>query len=68
DKLLNGYAWIDPQKGLVRIPINQAIDLLARRGLPSRPQTEMPPLSIGVSVPTESGLGVGARKKEASNK
>lgn len=68
DKLLNGYAWIDPPKGLVRIPISQAIELLARRGLPSRPQTEMRPLSIGVSVPTESGLGVGAPKKEASNK
>ena len=36
DKLLNGYAWVDAPKGLVRIPVAQAIEVLARRGLPSR--------------------------------
>jgi len=36
DKLLNGYAWVDPKKGVVRIPVAQAIEVLARRGLPSR--------------------------------
>jgi hypothetical protein len=35
DKLLNGYAWVDPEKGLVRIPIDQAIDILAKRGMPT---------------------------------
>jgi hypothetical protein len=35
DKLLNGYAWVDQPKGVVRIPISQAIDILAKRGLPS---------------------------------
>ena len=35
DKLLNGYAWVDPQKGVVRIPIDQAIAVLAKRGMPS---------------------------------
>jgi hypothetical protein len=35
DKLLTGYAWVDPQKGLVRIPIDQAIEVLAKRGMPS---------------------------------
>jgi hypothetical protein len=68
DKLLYGYAWVDPQKGLVHIPIDQAIDLLARRGLPSRSETDKAPLSIAVSVPTESGLGVGVPKREDSNK
>ena len=68
DKLLNGYAWVDAQKGLVHIPIDQAIDLLARRGLPSRSETEIRSLSIGASVPTESGLGVGVLKREDSNK
>lgn len=68
DKLLNGYAWVDPQKGLVHIPVDQAIDLLARRGLLSRSEIDKPPLSIDVSVPTESGLGVGVPKREDSNK
>ena len=63
DKLLSGYAWVDPQKGLVRIPIDQAIDLIARRGLPSRPPTENQTSASGVSVPTESGLGIAAPKE-----
>jgi hypothetical protein len=36
DKLLNGYAWVDPKKGVVRIPVSLAIEVLARRGLPAR--------------------------------
>ena len=36
DKLLNGYAWVDPRKGVVRIPVDRAIEVLAQRGLPSR--------------------------------
>jgi len=36
DKLLNGYAWVDQPKGVVRIPIDRAIAVLAKRGLPSR--------------------------------
>ena len=38
DQVLNGYAWMDPEKGVVRIPISRAIDLLAERGLPARAQ------------------------------
>jgi hypothetical protein len=38
DNLLHSYAWVDPKHGLVRIPIDQAIDILAAKGLPSRPQ------------------------------
>jgi hypothetical protein len=33
---------MDPEKGVVRIPIDRAIDLLAERGLPSRPQAGEP--------------------------
>jgi hypothetical protein len=38
DQVLNSYAWMDPEKGVVRIPIDRAIDLLAKRGLPSGPE------------------------------
>lgn len=71
DKLLSGYAWVDPQKGLVRIPIDQAIDLIARRGLPSRTPGEIQTPARGVSVPTESGPGIAAPQaapKEGSAK
>ncbi len=40
EKLLHQYGWIDRQKGVVRIPVDRAMDLLAERGLPARPQTE----------------------------
>ena len=36
DKLLNGYAWVDQRKGVVRIPVDRAIEVLAQRGLPTR--------------------------------
>ena len=32
DTLLNHYGWVDRQKGIVRIPIDRAIDLLAQQG------------------------------------
>jgi len=38
DAALHGYAWIDKERGLVRIPIDRAIDVLAQRGLPARAQ------------------------------
>jgi hypothetical protein len=38
EQYLNSYAWVDQKKGVVRIPIDRAIEVLAQRGLPSRPQ------------------------------
>lgn len=57
DKILSGYGWVDQQHGVARIPIDRAIDLLAQRGVASRPQAEPQSAAAGVSVPTESGLG-----------
>jgi hypothetical protein len=37
DAILNSYGWVNPDKGIVRIPIDQAIDLVAQKGLPSKP-------------------------------
>jgi hypothetical protein len=54
DQELSTYGWVDQQKGVVRIPIDRAIDMLAKKGLPAR--TEQPAAS-NVSVPMESGLG-----------
>jgi len=36
DTLLNGYGWLNQEAGVVRIPIERAIDLTAERGLPVR--------------------------------
>jgi len=56
DQILEGYAWVDPDQGIVRIPIDKAIDLLARQGLPARPASDEPKQS-GAVVPAASGLG-----------
>jgi hypothetical protein len=37
DAILNSYGWIDPNKGIVRIPIGLAVDMVAAKGLPSKP-------------------------------
>ena len=35
--ILENYGWIDPNKGTVRIPIQQAIEMVAQKGLLSKP-------------------------------
>jgi hypothetical protein len=35
-QILNRYAWIDRKKGIVRLPIDRAMQLLLQRGLPTR--------------------------------
>jgi hypothetical protein len=55
DQVLNSYGWVDQQKGVARIPIAQAMEMVVQRGLPVR--AAAPPTAEGVSQPTESGLG-----------
>jgi hypothetical protein len=52
DLLLSNYSWVDQSKGTVRIPIEQAMQLIAQRGLPVAPvvQTQQP--MTGESRPT----------------
>lgn len=38
NKILNSYDWIDRDKGIVRIPIDRAMEILDQRGLPVRPE------------------------------
>lgn len=35
---LNTYGWVDRKAGVVRIPVQRALELLAQRGLPARQQ------------------------------
>jgi hypothetical protein len=37
DNILKTYGWTDPKKGIVRIPIDQAIELQLQRGFPTAP-------------------------------
>jgi hypothetical protein len=44
---LNSYGWINRTAGVVRIPVNRAMDLLLQRGLPARTGTNA--IETGVS-------------------
>jgi len=37
EKKLATYDWVDKSKGIVRIPIDRAMELIVQRGLPVRP-------------------------------
>lgn len=41
-KHLDDYGWVDQEHGVVRIPIQRAMDLVAAQGLPARPGTTPP--------------------------
>jgi hypothetical protein len=39
---LEEYGWVDEKAGTVHIPIDEAMKIVARRGLPARPQPASP--------------------------
>ncbi len=45
EQTLNSYGWVDQSAGVVHIPIDRAMQLVAQRGLPTRPQTGTVPSS-----------------------
>jgi len=36
---VSSYAWVDSAQGVARVPVDQAIELLAKRGLPWKPSS-----------------------------
>jgi hypothetical protein len=40
DSILNSYGWVDKSTGVVRIPVDRAMEILAEKGLPARKQEE----------------------------
>src|ERR1044071_7720106 len=49
--LLNNYGWVDKEKGIARIPIDDAISILADKGLPVRSENQ-PAAKTGGPAPT----------------
>lgn len=43
DEVLTTYGWVDKDRGLVRIPIDRAMELIVQRGLP--PAKPMPAIA-----------------------
>jgi hypothetical protein len=54
EKTLNSYGWVDEKAGLVRIPIERAMQLVAERGLPVLPLS-----GAGTSVPASKSVKAG---------
>lgn len=44
DEKLNSYGWVDQSAGIARIPIDRAMDLLLKNGLPVRNGTPTKPM------------------------
>jgi hypothetical protein len=61
EQTLNSYGWVDQEAGVVRIPIDRAMELVAQRGLPTRPQAGVAPPSA-VNTANET-----ARRSDASS-
>ncbi|MCU1338270.1 MAG: hypothetical protein JWO19_3851 [Bryobacterales bacterium] len=40
DQILSSYGWIDRTAGIIRIPIDRAIDLQLERGFPTRTEKQ----------------------------
>lgn len=53
EQTLHSYGWVDQEGGVVRIPIDRAMELTAQRGLPTRPPAAVP-------APSDSGAGKAA--------
>jgi hypothetical protein len=45
EEQLNSYGWVDKNAGVAHIPIEQAMQLIAQRGLSTTPQTGIAPFS-----------------------
>jgi hypothetical protein len=63
--LLNSYGWIDRQNGIVRLPVDRAMELLLEPGLPTRAaktqQNGAPPLKTRNGSPNSAEPGGTAR-------
>jgi hypothetical protein len=51
DRILAGYGWVDPHAGVVRIPVERAMDLLLQKGYPVRGSS---PATGQVNTPGET--------------
>jgi hypothetical protein len=63
-KRLTTYGWVDPKSGVVRIPVDQAMKLLAERGLPARDESSQP--SSVSAQRTRTGTAAGPDAKPSN--
>ena len=45
EERLNSYGWVDKNTGVAHMPIEQAMQMIAQKGLPTNPQSGIAPFS-----------------------
>jgi len=54
EQTLNSYGWVDQKAGVVRIPVERAMQLIAQRGLPTIPRVGTVPPAEGSTQQSET--------------
>lgn len=54
---LNSYGWVDQKNGITHIPIQQAMTIIAQKGLPSRPANAQTAQDEGLTLPSYPSSG-----------
>lgn len=62
---VKGYAWVDQQQGIVRIPIDRAMELTLQKGLPVRAASGGSP--TGTAASDLPGVTMGAQNTQVAS-
>jgi hypothetical protein len=68
DKALESYDWVDPKNGVVHIPIERAMDVIAQRGLPVLPEGEAGRAVTKTETKGKAGKGTASPKRDPTTK
>jgi hypothetical protein len=68
DRVLGSCDWVDKNSGVVRIPIDRAIDLVAERGLPVIPSDAGAKAVVAAKTPAAPATGAAKTKAEGKSK
>ena len=64
DEHLHSYGWVDQKAGVVHIPIERAMELVAQQGLPVREPPALPPhANFGSGDGSPAGAGAGTEPR-----
>lgn len=64
EQTLNSYGWVDKKSGVVRIPIERAMQLLTQRGLPTTPKPgTVPPAETNMAATGQARQQTKEKKK-----
>ncbi len=64
-RILDNYAWVDKNAGVVRIPVERAIDILAEKGLPYRAEAPASGAAVSAAPPATTTRAAAAAKPAA---